>query len=156
MKTMTTTLMLLVLTSCGQPSSRVDYHADGGQTVTIDNEKNGNITAEMGTSARMPSDLPAWVPEYPGSTVLLAQNQNLKSSGGPVENVLLQTSDDLSKVAAFYDGKIAMAGLKPMHSTSNAEGSSRLVETPAGVIGVTVTKVDEGGSTISITRMPKS
>ncbi|WP_174291728.1 hypothetical protein [Sphingomonas bacterium] len=134
----------------------MDYHADGGQTVTINDRKNGNITAEIGSSAKMPTDLPAWVPAYPGSAVMMAQNQNLKSSGGPVENVMLQTSDSLAKVAAFYDAKIAQAGLKPMHTVSSDDVSTRMVDTPDGMISVAASKVDDGGTTISITRMPKT
>ena len=148
-------VMLLILASCGQPSSKVDYHVNGGQTVTINDPKNGSVKAEMGASAKMPTDLPAWAPAYPGSTVMMAQNQT-GTPGGPLENVMLQSPDDLAKVSAFYDAKIAQAGVKLMHTASGPDVSTRMAETATGVVSVAVSKDDDGGSTISITRMPKS
>lgn len=152
-RVMSTGLVALALAACGQNGSSVQYHADGGQTVRIADAKNGNLAAEIGASAQMPKDLPAWAAAYPGSTVVMAQTH--QQANGTVENVVLQTSDALPTVAAFYDRKIAAAGLTPMHAVSSADVSVRLVTTPAGIIGVTASKIEEGGSTVSITRMPK-
>ena len=154
MKIMMMGLAALTLTGCGQGGS-VDYHANGGQTVTIADPKSGNLTAQLGATAKMPADLPSWVPAYPGSTVMMSQDQGPAASHGPMESVMLQTSDDFAKVRAFYDRKLAEAGVKPMHAVQDAEVSNRMVETPSGIIGIAVTKSDDGGSSISITRMPK-
>lgn len=145
----------LAVAACGQSGSKVQYHANGGQTVTIADPKNGTITAQIGPTAAMPSDLPSWTPAYPGSTVAVSQNHTGGTAGGAFENVMLQSPDDLPKVTAFYDGQIARAGLKPMQSVTSPEVSIRMVETSSGMISVNVSKADEGGSTISISFMPK-
>lgn len=153
MRLMLIGLATFSLASCGQSSSTVDYHAGGGQTVTIADEKDGSVRAEIGVTAVMPTNLPAWVPQYPGSTIMVAQVQSGATDHGPLENVTMQTPDSLSKVSAFYDQRIAKAGLKPMHSVGNAEGSTRMVETQAGIVSVGVVKNDDGGSLISISRI---
>ena len=145
----------LTLAGCGQGGSKVDYHANGGQTVTIADPKNGDLTAQLGATATMPTDLPTWAPAYPGSTVVISQNQGPAGGRGLMENVMLQTSDDFAKVSAFYDRKLAQAGVKPMHAVQDAEVSTRMVETPSGIVGIAVSKSDGGGSSISITRLPK-
>lgn len=155
MRLMSTELAALCLTGCGQGGTTVDYHANGGQTVTITDPKNGGLKAEIGGTAVMPTDLPAWTPQYPGSTIMMAQVQGQAAGHGPLENVMMQTPDSLAKVSAFYDRRIAEAGLKPMHSVGGAEVSTRLVETRSGIISVGVVKSDEGGSLISISRMNK-
>lgn len=155
MKTTLLGLAALTLTGCGQGGSRVDYHADGGQTVTIADPKNGNLTARIGAGATMPTDLPSWAAAYPGSTVMMSQKHGDAAGQSAMENVMLQTPDVVSKVSAFYDRKIAEAGVKPMRAVQDAEASTRMVETPSGIVGIAVTKNDDGGSSISITRLPK-
>ena len=146
-------LAILSVSGCGQRGTSVDYHANGGQTITIADAKNGRIKAETGASAAMPTDLPKWLPQYPGSTIMVAQVQSQAAGHGPLENVTMQTLDSLLKVSAFYDQQIAMAGLKPMHSAVDAEASTRMVQTPSGIVSVGVVKNDEGGSLISISRI---
>ncbi len=148
-------LAALCLTSCGQRATTVDYHANGGQTITIADPKNGGVKAELGATASMPTDLPAWVPQYPGSTILVAQVQSQAAGHGPLENVTMQTPDSLPKVSAFYDQKIAAAGVKPMHSVGDTEATTRMVETTSGIVSVGVVKNDEGGSLISVSRIGK-
>ncbi len=153
MKLMFSGLVALCLTECGQRSTSVDYHANGGQTITIADAKNGSVKAEIGATAAMPTDLPAWVPQYPGSTIMVAQIQSQAAGHGPLENVTMQTPDSLSRVSAFYDLQIAKAGLKPMHSVGDADASTRMVQTPSEMVSVGVVKDDEGGSLISISRI---
>ncbi len=155
MKVVTFTVLALAVAGCGQGGSNVVQHSAGGQTVTVADSKNGDLKAEVGATATMPTDLPSWTPAYPGSTVEMAQQQS-RPTGGAVENVMLSTRDDLTKVTAFYDAKIAKAGVKLMQSVVSADVSTRMAETPAGIVGVTVSRADDGGSTISITRLPKS
>ena len=148
-------LTALCLTSCGQQGATVDYHAAGGQTVAIADSNNGTVKAEIGATAVMPTDLPAWTPQYPGSTIMVAQVRSASAGQGGLENVTMQTPDSLSKVSAVYDQKIAGAGLTSVHSVADAQASTRIVETPAGMISVGVVKNDDGGSLISISRMNK-
>lgn len=155
MKTILLGMAAFALSSCGQGGSKVDYHTNGGQTVTIADPKNGNLTAQLGATATMPTDLPAWAPAYPGSTVMMSQKHSDAVGKSAMENVVLQTPDPFPTVGAFYDRKLAEAGVKPMHAVQDAEASTRMVATPSGIVGISVTKNDDGGSSISITRMPK-
>ena len=148
-------LIALALPACGSGGSKVDYHANGGQTITVDDPKTGKMQAELGASAKMPGDLPAWTPAYPGSTVLVSQQHEQNGKPGAYENVMLQTPDPVAKVSAFYDQQLLKAGVKSMHSITDAEASIRMIELPTEMIGVNVTKSEEGGSSISISRLPK-
>ena len=86
---------------------------------------------------------------------MMSQKHGDAAGQSAMENVMLQTPDVVSKVSAFYDRKIAEAGVKPMRAVQDAEASTRMVETPSGIVGIAVTKNDDGGSSISITRLPK-
>ncbi len=155
MKAVPVVLVALALAACGKAGSKVDYHADGGQTITINDTASGNIKAELGSTAKMPTDLPSWTPAYPGSTILLSQQHDKDGKSGAFENVMLQTTDDVAKVGAFYDQQLTRAGVKSMQSVNTGDTFVRLVETPTDMISVNATKADEGGSSISISRLPK-
>jgi hypothetical protein len=105
------------------------------------------------SAAVMPTNLPPWVPQYPGSTVMVAQVQGRAAGHGPLGNVTMQTQDSQSEVSAFYDQSIAKVGLKPMHSVGDAEASTRLVATKSGMISIGVVRNDDGGSLISVSRI---
>ena len=71
--------------------------------------------------------------------------------GGPHKQVVLTTDDPIAKVMAFYDQKLAAAGVKSMMRSDVPEGGMIAVKTPSGQPDtISVGKV-ESGTGIGIT-----
>ncbi len=139
-----------LLSSCGSNGTTIAHDGNGGSTVTMGDTGHGpamvaKVAAPDQTVA--PSDLPAWAPVYPGATVSqvvdVAFNGAAGMPGGPRKQVVLMTADPIPKVMAFYDQRLAAAGVKPMMSSNTADGAMRAINTPSGQPdAITVGKAD--------------
>jgi hypothetical protein len=86
------------------------------------------------------TDLPAWVPQYPGSSPENAVTTNQQNESGGVFH--FKTKDPADAVVKFYSEHIQSAGLKVTNTTtSQGQGTTT---------GVLTAQDDEGKRTLSI------
>jgi hypothetical protein len=131
----------------GQTTATVQ-EKDDQTTVTFSGEGGeGSITVGAGAA---PGDLPAYAPVYPGATILSTMSGRGEEGGGGM--VMLQTADAQAKVLAFYEGKIAGAGLsQTAKAQSNASATLSASDTAAGRdVQISITTGPDGGSIVTI------
>jgi hypothetical protein len=99
---------------------KFDDVKNGGKfTITADDDKGGKATVQFGGEA---GKLPAWVPQYPGSTPKSTYSITGSSADGNGGNFTFTTSDSASKVLDFYGDKIKDAGMKVTSTTTTPDG----------------------------------
>jgi len=110
--------------------------ANGGTTIKTTDEKGQQTTFNAG--AGTPTNLPSWLPTYPGGTV----------------------QDDSGKMLDFYESQLKSAGFNPTKNTYNTStnGASQTGGTVTGKSGdgkrevsVLVSSVPEGGAQAVVT-----
>lgn len=128
-----------MLTACGSRGTTFTHDAGGGTTVTMGDTPGGPamVAKVAGAGSTVaPADLPAWAPVYPGAKVSqvvdIAFNKAAGMPSGPHRQVVLMTADPVAKVMAFYDAKLAAAGVKPVMSSNAPDGAIRAVGTSSG------------------------
>jgi hypothetical protein len=119
-------------------------------SATDENGKTGSM--EFGEGA---SKLPSWVPVYPGSKA----EGVFSAKGGEGEEggtVAFTTSDDWSKVMAFYQDKAKDLGMKASMTTSSEKGGMLIFadESSKRTLSV-VSGGSSGSSSISLTYSEK-
>ncbi len=122
----------------------------GSDTATINIAGAGTITGSTGEAGMAPpADLPAWGPVYPGGKVVSTMSGIMGSGSG--KTVSIETGDPAAKVAAFYDARLAAAGIKPTMATDSVDAAMRMIPGDKGTAGmIAVAKKDEGGSTVML------
>ncbi len=165
---------LLALAACGSRDeksttivtgdgvAKITSKSDGGTETATFTSNNGASGATTVTSASNaagmtpPADLPAWAPLYPGARVVAAMSGSGTNGGGTGKIVSIRSNDPVAKVAAFYDARLAAAGIKPAMATDQPDSVLRMIQSPKGgdekgamlMIG----KADDGnGSQITLT-----
>jgi hypothetical protein len=100
-------------------TSSVDFSGgeDGG-SMTVTNEKGETATFSAGEGS--PTDLPSWVPAYPGGTAQGVLQSNTGQERGATFSV--QTNDTVDKVLDFYESKLEAAGLSVQKSSFENNG----------------------------------
>jgi hypothetical protein len=97
------------------------FDASGGEeggSMTVTNEKGETATFSAGGDA--PSDLPSWVPAYPGGT-----SQGMFRSDSEQErsaSFTVQTNDSVDQVLEFYESRLKDAGLSVQKSSFENNG----------------------------------
>lgn len=116
----------------------VTFSGDGGE---------GSITVGGGAA---PRDLPAYAPVYPGATILSTMSGRNEEGGGGM--VTLESADAPGKVLAFYEGKIAGAGLSQTAKAQSSAGATLSAsDTAAGRdVQISITAGPDGGSIVTI------
>lgn len=99
-------------------SMTIDGNSKDGGVVKVTDDKGNQSVMSAGGSA--PKDLPAFVPNYPGSTAqgTFDTNSNEAHAGA----FTVSTQDSVSKVMDFYESQLKSSGLKVTKSTFNANG----------------------------------
>lgn len=138
-------LGLLALAACG---SKEESTTIGGTTYTSNDKDNtatittdkGSISTVTGPAAAAKAKLPAYAPQYPGSTIESAidtVHEGRKSS-----IVTLTTKDGAKQVAEFYRAKFAGAGLKSGMDMVSDEGGMIGAESGGNKASVMVSHED--------------
>jgi len=117
---------------------------DGDETTVISG----------GAGADAASQVPAWVPRYPGAGVEGALTS--QGSRGERGSLTLRTTDSFDAVVAFYRGALGAAGYEIETSTFSAEGRSQTSLSgrrahPPGSLTVIVSDGDGDGRAIVVT-----
>lgn len=124
-----------------------------GGTFKVTNEK-GEVATITGSSGG-PSDLPAWVPSYPGGTT--AGSFDSTTTEGRSAAFTVSTSDGIAEVMAFYKGRLEALGLKVETSSTEANGRVALATVSGGsadqkrTVTVMVTPGDGGRTSAVVT-----
>lgn len=164
MKTLATVMVAgLVLAACGSNEVTVAKTEDG--KVTKSGDGTINITTNDGASASIVTDgsalsessakvaksLPPFAPLYPGAKVVSTMTgSDAGGSSGSV--VVLESTDSLAEITAFYDAKISASGAKQQMRMDQEGSALRGVGTAEGKGGAMITISDGGDArTISIT-----
>lgn len=112
-------------------TSSVDFSGgENGGSMTVTDEKGETATFSAGAGA--PSDIPSWVPSYPGGTPQGVFQTTTGQERGATFTV--QTSDSADKMLELYEAKIKEAGLSVQKSSFENNGT---------VAGGTVTGTSE-------------
>lgn len=144
-------IVAALVSACGSERSGTIVTEDGEANYTVDTrsgETNMEIqtadgTATVRSGANVAVNLPAGFSVYPGSTVITSTNA--AQGDQRVDSVMLQTSDSMEEVIAFYRGQAERGGIAIESEMSTGDmrafnGSSDAVEQ----LGVVATRGDEG------------
>jgi hypothetical protein len=157
---------LLVLAACGQPKEKSYTVTDpdtgekakvtvadkeGDKSVTIQSE-DGKSTMSVAEAGQAPSNLPDWVPAYPGADYSGSFSVETKGDkakeGAPAAGAMMgfRTNDPPAKVLDFYKAAFAKAGLK--EAASGNFGSMQMLSAakPDSDIGAQVMVTQDGAA----------
>jgi hypothetical protein len=129
-----------------------DQARNGKFSITADDDHGSTATMQFGGAAKN-SDLPSWVPKYPGSegTSTFA----VKGSGADLAeggSFAFTTPDSTDKVMDFYKEKAQDLGLKVKLTTTTGDGSMFVATEEGDKRSLTVIVGRQGGSTsVSVT-----
>lgn len=130
--------------------------ANGGATIKTTDEKGQQTTFNAGAGA--PTNLPSWLPTYPGGTV-----QGTMDTTGPEGRsaaFTVSSKDDSGKMLDFYESQLKSAGFNPTKNTYNTtnNGASQTGGTVSGKsadgkreVSVLISSVPEGGAQAVVT-----
>ena len=109
------------LTVKGSDGKEILIKGDGGNQGSF-TVKGPDGEMVINTNAQSP----AWVPVYPGAKP--GQGGMRSEQGGKLTGVsMLETNDEVSKVAAFYDSKLKEAGFKVETTSLSADGKGNAI-----------------------------
>jgi hypothetical protein len=165
LKSSATLLFALLIVACGKSETTV-YERDGGKvvkagdgttTITGPDGEKVVINTEGGSATdaqarEVAASLPKFAPFYPGAKVLTVISAEGGKSGGGGLMVTLLTPDAVDKVTAFYDARMADAGVKAQMKMDNADSATRLVGDDTSEAGaMIVMSRSDDGTTIALT-----
>jgi len=135
------------LAACG--SSGDDEGATGGK-YSAEYDVGDGSTATVTAGGDIEVDLPMGFEVYPGSKVITTMVVNNAAVQG--RTVMMETGDDVQKVADFYRAQAKASGIEINMETASA-GTMLLAGRTEGEAGfnMMVTKSDEGKTTIQLT-----
>lgn len=114
-----------VLAACGRDEPNVVVQKDG-TTIYRTSEDGAEVqTAKDGESLDVTGELPAFAPVYPGSTVK-TRVADVNGQGAKGGMWVLETTDPVEKVAAFYDEQAKKAGVKPGMFVNEKDSAVRI------------------------------
>ena len=117
-------ISMLLTAACGSAGN--SGNAAEPAPIGISTDANGAETivtgAENPAGIEMPKNLPSWAAAYPGGKAVSAMAEG--ANGGSVSYV---SGDPLSKIAAFYDGRLAAAGKEEGPKADTADSAVRFV-----------------------------
>jgi hypothetical protein len=93
--------------------------ANGGAMIKTTDEKGQQTTFNAGAGA--PTNLPSWLPVYPGGTV-----QGTMDTTGPEGRsaaFTVSSKDDSGKMLDFYESQLKSGGLNPTKNTYNTSNN---------------------------------
>ena len=102
--------------------------------------------AKAGSDSLMPD----YLPHYPGASV----KAQITAPGGKGGVVVMESTDPVAKVVAFYDARAKEAGVRPSTFTTDSDGAVRIYGDPRSDSGglLAVSPTDSGsGSEIVLT-----
>ena len=102
-------------TDKGSASISTSGGANGGAVIKTTDEKGQQTTFNAG--AGTPTNLPSWLPVYPGGTV-----QGTMDTTGPEGRsaaFTVSSKDDSGKMLEFYESQLKSAGFNPTKNTYN-------------------------------------
>lgn len=124
-------------------TTKVDLGDDGTATVKVEDDKTG-AKAMWGAGAKLPDDWPSDVPAYPGKI-------QVSSSTPESKVVMIKTSDDGSKVLAFYKSKLS--GAKKVAEATIGTNTTGVWTQGSEQISVTADdQGDETSVTVAVTK----
>ncbi len=150
-------LVVCLLGGCGSNGTTMARDSGGNATVTMALGQGGPVAmkATRYSDAKMPTDLPAWAPPYPGARLFQVVDVNFPAGQNmpttPQKQVVLMTSDPVSKVMAFYDQKLSSLGIKPAMSSNTADGGMRIVSANGGQNNTMSVAREDGQTQIGLT-----
>ena len=114
-------------------NGKITFQDDKGQTATIDTEGEGDQASVRMTSpegsmklgAAASSDLPDWLPAYPGATVegIMKQEQ---SGGASTAAFTFETGDSVEQVIQSYSKRLKQAGFQVSTVSEGASGGGMI------------------------------
>ena len=107
-----------VTTDEGTTTLDMDSNGKDGGSMTVTDEKGQTATLSGGGGA--PTNLPAWVPTYPGGTATGAYDATSNNERSAAFGVT--TTDSVDDVLAFYEEKLEGEGLEVQKTTFDANG----------------------------------
>ena len=125
-----------------------------GKNMTIKDDKTG-AEINIGTEGKIPADFPKDFPLYPGAKVE-GNISGAENKAGKGFWIILSTTDDATKVTAFYETSLSKNGWE-VGSTMNI-GSSATWEISKGNMGgglIVGEDEEKKGASIVITLAPK-
>jgi hypothetical protein len=154
------------------PDAEEVSHDESSGTITVRDKKTGKVTTmsfgdvknghfsfsaqdengktgtvEFGGGSDALGNLPSWVPMYPGAKAEGTFSAKGGESGEEGGTVAFATSDDASKVLAFYRDKGKDLGMKTNMTTSSAEGGMLMFADENSKRTLMVTVGGSGGHT---------
>lgn len=115
-------------TACGREKAEVTVSKDGEAVYHTSGEGAEIQVADEGESLDVAGELPAFAPLYPGASVKtrLADVAGSGKDGAKGGMWMLETSDPVEKVAAFYDEQARIAGVKPGMVVNEKDSAVRI------------------------------
>jgi len=125
-----------------------------GKKMTIKDDKTG-AEINIGTEGKIPADFPKDFPIYPGAKVE-GNISGAENKAGKGFWLILSTTDDAAKVAAFYEANLSKSGWE-IGSTMNIGSSATWEVTKGDTTGSVIVGSDDNakGTSIVITLAPK-
>lgn len=128
-----------------------DQARNGQFSISADDDHGGKATMHFGGGA---SDLPSWIPKYPGAEsygVFSAKGTDGNGSGEG-GTFTFKTSDGASKVLEFYRDRAGDLGLKVTMNTTTPTGGMIVTADDGEKKSLTAVANESGGSTtVSVT-----
>ena len=105
-----------------------------GEEAVIDGsgEKNGQMkikskNGEVTIGGASISDLPAWVPVYPGAASNQGAGMRNENNGAVNGAIALESTDPVAKIKAFYEEQLKTAGFKVESNEISADGKQTII-----------------------------
>ncbi len=115
-RTIAPAVAAMLLVACGSGDK---------QTTTITAPSGEVATAVTGSNVALPGDLPKWAARYPGAKIV-----SVIATDRPDANmrmITMSTPDPVSKVVAFYDARMAAAGIRAAVRQDGDDTSTRML-----------------------------
>jgi hypothetical protein len=137
MRTILAVLLFTALAGCNRksistPDGKVTYEDKGKDAgaITVTGKDGQKVTMDYG-SGKIPDDYPKDIPVYKNAKVIMSQTVSEKNG----RNLVLESSDDIAAIAAFYKKEFEAGGWKveatiatgEMHMLSGAKEKRKLV-----------------------------
>jgi hypothetical protein len=128
--------------------AHIDLNSKNG-SVKIDST-DGKTQTQYGEGSALPADWPAWLGQYPGSKVMMSNEQHETEKTSCT--VTLNTKDAPEQVVKFFEDKAAAQGLKSQSKmTMPGNGTMESFIKDDQVLSVTcITGSGQDGNTISL------
>ena len=114
-----------LLAACGRDEPTVVVKPDGQTSFHTGSEGAEVKVARDGESLEIGDELPAFAPIYPGATVK-TRVADMKGDNAKDGMWVMESTDPVEKIAAFYDEQAKMAGVKPGMFVNDKDSAVRI------------------------------